>query len=66
MPDNKPKYKRVLLKLSGESLLGDLPYGIDLDSTRSIALEIKEIQRAGSGDRDHDRRGKYLQRDTRF
>ncbi|NOR15363.1 MAG: UMP kinase [Candidatus Aminicenantes bacterium] len=47
MPDNKPKYKRVLLKLSGESLLGDLPYGIDLDSTRSIALEIKEVHDLG-------------------
>ncbi len=47
MPDNKPKYKRVLLKLSGESLLGDLPYGIDLDSTRSIALEIKEVHELG-------------------
>lgn len=47
MPDTKPKYKRVLLKLSGESLLGDLPYGIDLDSTRSIALEIKEVHALG-------------------
>ncbi len=47
MPDHKPKYKRVLLKLSGESLLGDLPYGIDLDSTRSIALEIKEVHALG-------------------
>jgi uridylate kinase len=47
MPDNKPKYKRVLLKLSGESLLGDLPYGIDLDSARSIALEIKDVHALG-------------------
>jgi len=47
MPDTKPKYKRVLLKLSGESLLGDLPYGIDLDSARSIALEIKEVHALG-------------------
>jgi uridylate kinase len=48
MPENKPKYKRVLLKLSGESLLGDLPYGIDLDSARSIALEIKDVHELGA------------------
>lgn len=47
MPEKKPKYNRVLLKLSGESLLGDLPYGIDLDSARSIALEIKEVHALG-------------------
>lgn len=39
----EPAYKRILLKLSGESLLGDLSYGIDLETTRSIAQEIKEI-----------------------
>ena len=43
----KPKFKRILLKLSGESLLGSLPYGIDLDSARSIALEIKEVYDLG-------------------
>lgn len=43
MPQIKPAYKRVLLKLSGESLLGKLPYGIDLETTRSIVKEIKEI-----------------------
>jgi len=39
----EPAYKRVLLKLSGESLLGNLSYGIDLETTKSIAQEIKEI-----------------------
>lgn len=39
----EPAYKRILLKLSGESLLGNLSYGIDLETTRSIAQEIKEI-----------------------
>jgi len=43
MPQIKPAYERVLLKLSGESLLGKLPYGIDLETTRSIVKEIKEI-----------------------
>lgn len=40
----KPAYKRILLKLSGESLLGSLGYGIDLQTARSIAQEIKEIR----------------------
>ncbi|UCC40435.1 MAG: UMP kinase [Candidatus Aminicenantes bacterium] len=43
MSQNKPAYKRILLKLSGESLLGEHPYGIDLETTKSIALQIKEI-----------------------
>lgn len=43
MPQTKPAYKRILLKLSGESLLGNHPYGIDLGTTQSIAREIKEI-----------------------
>jgi uridylate kinase len=43
----KPAYDRVLLKLSGESLLGRQPYGIDFDRTADIAQEIKEIRDAG-------------------
>lgn len=43
MAQIKPAYKRILLKLSGESLLGSLSYGIDLQTARSIAQEIKEI-----------------------
>jgi uridylate kinase len=39
----KPAFERILLKLSGESLLGNLPYGIDLPTTKSIAQEIKEV-----------------------
>jgi len=30
-------YRRVLLKLSGEALMGDLPYGIDPDIVQDIA-----------------------------
>ena len=37
-------YKRVLLKLSGEALMGDLPYGIDPTVATSIALQIKDAQ----------------------
>jgi uridylate kinase len=47
MPQIEPAYKRILLKLSGESLLGDASYGIDLDTSRSIAQEIKEIHDLG-------------------
>lgn len=37
------KYKRVLLKLSGESLMGNKQFGIDHDILGQYALEIKEI-----------------------
>lgn len=43
MAQPKPAFERILLKLSGESLLGNLPYGIDLPTTKSIAQEIKEV-----------------------
>jgi len=43
----KPAYKRILLKLSGESLLGRRPYGIDFERANSIAQEIKEIHDLG-------------------
>ena len=33
----KPVYKRILLKLSGEALLGESSYGIDFDQTLAIA-----------------------------
>jgi uridylate kinase len=37
------KYKRIMLKLSGESLAGASGYGIDFDVAKRIAEEIKEI-----------------------
>jgi len=43
MSQEKPAFKRILLKLSGESLLGDLPFGIDIETANSIAQDIKEI-----------------------
>ena len=43
----QPKYKRVLLKLSGEALMGDRKYGIDPDTLARIADEIVEVQKAG-------------------
>ena len=37
------KYKRVLLKLSGEALMGHQKYGIDSDVLSSYAQDIKSI-----------------------
>jgi len=43
----KPAYERVLLKLSGESLLGKRDFGIDFATTASIAREIKDVHDRG-------------------
>jgi len=43
----KPVFKRVLLKLSGESLQGEKGYGIDSKSVTSIAKQLKEINELG-------------------
>jgi uridylate kinase len=40
-------YKRVLLKLSGESLMGSRDYGIDSDVLNTFALEIRDVTQAG-------------------
>lgn len=41
------KYKRILLKLSGESLMGDKQFGIDHNRLSQYAEEIKEIAEKG-------------------
>lgn len=41
------KYKRILLKLSGESLMGEQGYGIDPQRLDDYARQIKEIAEAG-------------------
>lgn len=41
------KYKRILLKLSGEALMGEQSYGIDIDRVRQYAKEIKEVHDQG-------------------
>lgn len=43
----KPVFKRVLLKLTGESLQGRKGYGIDLKVARSIARQIKDVKESG-------------------
>jgi len=43
----KPRYKRVVLKISGEALEGKKGYGIDPDVMLSIAEQIKGVRRLG-------------------
>jgi len=43
----KPAYKRILLKMSGESLVGKQGLGIDFPVVKEIAEEIKEIHALG-------------------
>jgi len=50
VPDSAPPtphYKRILLKLSGEALMGDQPYGIDPAVATRIAQDVAEIQSLG-------------------
>ena len=41
------KYKRILLKLSGEALMGNANYGIDPSVIKQIAAEINDLNNAG-------------------
>ncbi len=43
----KPAYKRILLKLSGEALMGDQGYGIDTLVAQSVAEEVKAVHDLG-------------------
>jgi uridylate kinase len=43
----KPVFKRILLKLSGEALLGRQSYGIDIEMAESVAREIKAVHALG-------------------
>ena len=43
----KPVYKRILLKLSGEALMGDKTYGLDPSTVRFMAEEIKKVFEMG-------------------
>ena len=48
MTESSLKYRRVLLKLSGEALMGREDYGIDPEVIRGMARDIIEAQRAGA------------------
>jgi uridylate kinase len=40
-------YRRVLLKISGEALMGEQNYGIDVNVARSVAEELKAVHKVG-------------------
>jgi len=42
-----PKFNRILLKLSGEALMGDLDYGIDPGYIRGLAKDVKTVADIG-------------------
>src|SRR5207247_9602761 len=46
-PAGSPGFRRILLKLSGESLMGDREYGMDRDTIDAVAEEIVEVQASG-------------------
>src|SRR5678809_1024829 len=45
--NNSPHYNRVLLKLSGEALMGSMGFGIDPEVVSAIAAEIKDVHGMG-------------------
>jgi len=47
MSDSPAQYKRVLLKLSGEALMGELDYGIEPSVIQRMAAEIATAQKSG-------------------
>jgi uridylate kinase len=40
---SKPAYKRILLKLSGEALMGDQKFGVDFKACHHIAVQVQEL-----------------------
>ncbi len=46
-PTSERAFRRVLLKLSGEALMGDRPYGVDPARIESLAREIVEVHEGG-------------------
>ena len=44
---SKPKYRRILLKLSGEALMGDKEFGIDQQVLKQYSQEIKSVHEQG-------------------
>ena len=44
---SSPGYRRVLLKISGEALMGEQNYGIDVNVARSVAEELKAVHQLG-------------------
>src|SRR5947199_1444263 len=47
VPAAMPKYQRIVLKLSGESLAGGAPFGIDAERLKSLAAEVSDVATRG-------------------
>jgi uridylate kinase len=46
-PLRAPRYRRILLKVSGEVLMGQAPYGIDMQTVGAVAEDVAELVRHG-------------------
>jgi len=47
MADAEPRYRRILLKVSGEVLMGDQAFGIDMATLDAVAADIAEVAHSG-------------------
>jgi uridylate kinase len=47
MTDQRPPYRRILLKVSGEVLMGDAPFGIDMNTLDAVAADVASVVNAG-------------------
>jgi uridylate kinase len=47
MTDAPPRYKKILLKMSGEVLMGDQPFGIDVNTITRMAEDIADVVKTG-------------------
>lgn len=43
----EPKYKRIILKISGEALAGNNSFGIDADTVKKVSKQVKDIYELG-------------------
>jgi len=55
----EPKYKRVILKISGEALAGETRFGINEDMLEKVARQVKEVNDLGRRSRYSCRRRKF-------
>lgn len=44
----KPRYKRVLIKVSGEALMGDAAFGLDAPTLKRIAADLVAVRKSGA------------------
>ena len=58
----EPKYKRVVLKLSGEALAGQAGFGINPPTIKEVVKELKEVADAVIGHVDENGLEEYLKR----